>query len=62
MCDLSAEGPVVHEEDVEILNIMDYKFLQAVREEELGGIVRAISDFRHLLVASESSSHAVIDT
>ena len=39
MCDLSAEGPVVHEEDVEILNIMDYKFLQAVREEELGGIV-----------------------
>ena len=39
MCDLSAEGSVVHEEDVEVLRIMDYKFLQAVGEEELGGVV-----------------------
>ena len=39
MCDLSTEGPVVHEQDIEILDIMDYKFLKAVREEELGGVV-----------------------
>jgi hypothetical protein len=38
------------------------EFLQPVGEEELGGVVGSITDFGHLLVASESSSHAVINT
>lgn len=62
MCDLSAEGPVVHEEDIEVLNIMDYKFLQAVREEELGGVVTSVADLGHLLVSSKATTHAVVDT
>ena len=62
MSDLSAEGSVVHEEDVEVLGVVNDEFLQAIGEEELGGVVRAVSDFGHLLVASESSPHAVVDT
>ena len=62
MGDLTTEGPVVHEEDVEVLGVVDDEFLQAVGEEELGGAVRAVTDFGHLLVASESSPHAVVDT
>lgn len=39
VCDLSTEGAVVHEEDVEVLGIMDEKLLESVGEEVLGGIV-----------------------
>ena len=62
MSDLTAEGSVVHEEDVEVTSIVNYEFLEAVRQEELGGVVRSVSNFRHFLVTSESSSHPVIDT
>ena len=61
MSDLTAEGSVVHEEDVEVTSIVNYKFLEAVRQEELGGVVRSISNLRHLLVSSESSSHAIVN-
>jgi hypothetical protein len=59
--DLTAEGSVVHEEDVEVTSIVNYEFLEAVRQEELGGVVRSISNLRHLLVSSESSSHAIVN-
>lgn len=61
MGDLSTEGAVIHEQHVKILGVVDYKLLEPVRKEELGGIVRAIADFGHLLIASESSSHPVIN-
>ena len=62
MCDFATEGPVVHEEDVEVFGVVDDEFLQAVGKEELGGVVGAIADFGHLLVASEATPHAVVDT
>ncbi len=62
MGDLGAEGSVVHEEDVEVLGVVNDEFLQAVGKEKLGGVVRAVADFGHLLVASESSPHAVVNT
>ena len=62
MSDFSTEGSVVHEENIEVLRIVNNEFLKSVGKEELGCVVRAISDFRHLLVASESSSHSVVDT
>ena len=61
MSDLTAEGSVVHEEDVEVTSIVNYEFFEAVRQEELGGVVRSISNLRHLLVSSESSSHAIVN-
>jgi hypothetical protein len=61
MGDFATEGPVVHEENIEVLCIVNNEFLKPVGKEELGSVVRAISDFRHLLVASESSSHAIIN-
>ncbi len=62
MSNLSAEGAVVHEEDVKILGVVDNKLLEAVGKIVLGCVVRAVSDFGHLFVSSESSSHSVVDT
>ena len=60
--DLSAEGSVIHEEDIKILGVVDDEFLQAVGEEELGGVVTSIADLGHLLVSSKATTHAVVDT
>ena len=62
MCDFSAESSIVHEEDVEILDITNNEFLEAVREMVSGFLIRSVADFRHGSVASESSSHSVVDT
>ena len=61
MSDFAAEGTVVHEEDVEILGVVNHELLEAVGQEELGGVVGAVADLGHLLVASESASHSVIN-
>ena len=61
MRDLCAEGPVVHEQHIEILDIVHHELLESVGQVELGGVVRAIADLGHLLVASESTPHPVVD-
>ncbi len=61
MRDFATEGAVVHEEDFKVFGTVDDKLLEAVGEEELGGVVRAVADFGHLLVASEATPHAVIN-
>ena len=61
MRNLCAEGAIVHEKNIEILHIMHHKFFESVRKVKLGGVVRTIPDFWHLLVASESTPHAVVD-
>ena len=61
MGDFSAEGAVVHEEHVEVFGVANQELLESVGEEELGGVVGAVADFGHFLVASEASPHAVID-
>ena len=62
MGDLSAEGAVVHEKDVEVCGVVHDEFLESVGKEELGGVVGAVTDLGHLLVASEATTHAVVDT
>jgi hypothetical protein len=37
--DFCAEGAVVHEEDVEILDVMNNELLESVGKEEFGGVV-----------------------
>ena len=61
MGDFSAEGAVVHEEDVEIADASDYEFFKAVGEIVSSLLVGAVTDLGHLLVASESSPHSVVD-
>ena len=61
MGDFSTEGAVVHEKDVEILDISDCEFLEAVWQEESSLLVGSVSDFGHLLVASKSSPHPIVD-
>lgn len=62
MSDFSAKGAVVHEKDVKVLDVSDCEFLEAVGQEESSLLVRSVSNLGHLLVASESSSHAIVDT
>lgn len=62
MSDFSAEGAVVHEEDVEIRDASDYEFFKTVGKIVSSLFVGAVSDLGHFLVASESSSHSVVDT
>ena len=62
MCNLSTEGSVIHEEDIEILGVVDDELLQSVGEEELGGVVTSVADLGHLLVSSKATTHAVVDT
>ena len=62
MSDFGAEGSIVHEEDVEVLGVSDEELFEAVGEMESGFFIVSVSDFGHGLVASESSSHSVVDT
>ena len=62
MSDFCAEGAVVHEKDVKVLDISDCELLEAIRKIVSGFIVRSITNLGHFLVASESSSHSVVDT
>ena len=59
--DLCAEGSVVHEEDIQIFDISDCEFLQSVGHVVPCFFIGSIAYFRHFFVASESSSHSVVD-
>ena len=39
MCNFSAEGSIVHEEDIEILDVVYDKLFKAIGEIKFGGIV-----------------------
>jgi hypothetical protein len=62
MGDFSAEGPVVHEEDLQVFIIPHEELLEAIRQVESGLAVAAVAAFRHGLVATEAASHSVVDT
>lgn len=59
--DLGAEGSVIHEEDIEILGVVNNEFFEAVGEVEPSSSVWPVADFGHLLVASEAATHSVIN-
>lgn len=61
MSDFSAECTVVHQEDVEVADAADCELFKTVREVVSGFNIRAITDFGHLLVASETTTHSVIN-
>jgi len=62
MSDLGAECSVVHEQNVKVLGVVHYEFFKTVWQEKLGGVIRTIADFGHFLVASEATTHSIIDT
>jgi len=61
MGNLSTESPVVHQKNIEVSGIVNNKLLKSVGKVKLGSIVWAVSNFGHLLIASESSPHAVVN-
>jgi hypothetical protein len=58
---LPAEGAVVHQQHVEVLGVVNHELLEPVGEEVLGGIVGAVPNLGHFLIASEATTHPVIN-
>ena len=62
MCDLGTESTIIHEEHVKVTEIVHDELFEFVREIVSGFSVGTVSDLRHFLVSSESSSHSVINS
>jgi hypothetical protein len=60
--DFSTESTIVHQEDVKVADVMYKELFEAIGEVESGFFIISVTDFRHGFVASESSSHSVVDT
>ena len=60
--DFGTESSVVHQKNVKVSCVFDEEFFKAVGEMESSFFIVSVTDLWHGLVASESSSHSVIDT
>ena len=59
---LTGVGPVVHQEELEILLIADEQFSESILQHVSGLFSRSITDTWEGLVASESSTDSAINT
>merc|ERR1712055_432352 len=58
---LGGEGLVLHEQHLELCNIVNEEALQAVRAHVLGLLVGAVADAGHEELALEAATHPVVD-
>jgi len=56
------ESSIVHQKNVQIFDVVDNELFQTVWQVESSFLIVSVTDFWHGLVASESSSHSVVDT
>ena len=62
MSNFCAESSIVHEENVQVADIMNEEFFKTIGQVESGFLIASVTDLGHGLVASKSSSHSVVDT
>ena len=62
MGNLGTESSVVHQQHVQIAHVSNNELSQSVGKVESSFFIVTITDLWHGLVASESSSHSVVDT
>ncbi len=62
MSNFGTESSIVHQENVKIASVSDEELFKAVGEMESGFFIISVTDLWHGFVASESSSHSVVDT
>ena len=60
--DLSAVGSIVHKEQLDVLLIANKQFSESIRQHVAGLLVRAITNGREGLVASELTTDSRINT
>jgi hypothetical protein len=60
--DFGTECSIVHQKNVKIAGVSDEELFKAIGKMESGFFIVSIADFGHGFVASESSSHSVVDT
>jgi hypothetical protein len=60
--DFCREGSVVHQQDVEVFDVVNEELLQTIGQMESSFLIVTVTDLWHGLVASKSSSHSVVDT
>jgi hypothetical protein len=62
VANLSGIGAVVHQQQVEIPNVVDQKGLEVIWAQVFRSLVRSITNFHHRPVSFESAAHARINT
>lgn len=62
MGDFCTKSSIVHEKNIQILGVMHKEFLETIGKMVSGLFIRTVADFGHGPIASEASSHSVIDT
>jgi len=60
--DLGGVLSVVHQEQLEVLDVVDDELEETVGQQVTGLLVRAITDLGHGSVALEAATHSVINT
>lgn len=59
---LGSIGAVVHQEQLELLDVLDGELQETVRQKVASLLVRAVADLGHGGLAAETTAHGVIDT
>lgn len=62
VCNLSSKLPVVHQEELELLDVVNDELEKSTRKQVPGPLVAAISDIGHRSLALELSADTVINT
>ena len=61
MGDFGTEGSVIHEKNIEVFHVAHNELLEPIRQMISGLFVRAVTDFGHGFVSSESAPHPIVD-
>lgn len=60
--DLSAVDAVLHEQHLQLLDVVDEELLEAGRQHMTGARVRTVTDVGHQVLALEATTHSVVNT
>lgn len=62
MGDLTAVDAVLHQQHLQLLDVMDEELLEASRQHVTGAGVRSVTDVGHQVLALKATTHSVVNT
>lgn len=62
VCNLSAVDAILHHQDLELANVVDDEFLEAIGQHMTGLSVAAITDVWHEVLTLEATTDAIVNT
>lgn len=60
--DLAAVDAVLHQQHLQLLDVVDEELLEAGRQHVTGARVRTVTDVGHQVLALEAATHSVVNT